>query len=86
VDELDSGAEPLARVRRAGGGCKRPADLDPSLAKISAGPVTWRVREEAFAVERAWQVAPGEERVVGTHTDSLPLPASAHGQVSVHAR
>ncbi|MDQ2874324.1 MAG: ISAzo13 family transposase [Actinomycetota bacterium] len=31
VDELDSGAEPLGRVRRQGGGRKRAADLDPGL-------------------------------------------------------
>src|SRR5437762_12944853 len=31
VDELDSGAEPLGRARRPGGGCKRAADLDPRL-------------------------------------------------------
>ncbi len=29
--ELDSGAEPLGRVRRPGGGRKRSADLDPGL-------------------------------------------------------
>src|SRR5438874_13531332 len=31
VDELDSGAEPLGRVRRPGGGRKQAADLDPGL-------------------------------------------------------
>jgi len=31
VDELDSGGEPLGRVRRPGGGRKRAADLDPGL-------------------------------------------------------
>ena len=31
VDELDSGVEPLGRVRRPGGGRKRAADLDPGL-------------------------------------------------------
>jgi hypothetical protein len=31
VDELDSGAEPLGRARRLGGGRKRAADLDPGL-------------------------------------------------------
>jgi hypothetical protein len=31
VDELDSGAEPLGRARRAGGGRKRAADLDSGL-------------------------------------------------------
>jgi transposase len=31
VAELDSGADPLGRVRRAGGGRKRLADLDPGL-------------------------------------------------------
>src|SRR5438445_1942386 len=31
VDELDSGAEPLGRARRPGGGRKRVADLDPGL-------------------------------------------------------
>jgi hypothetical protein len=31
VDELDSGSEPLGRARRAGGGRKRAADLDPGL-------------------------------------------------------
>ena len=31
VSELDSGAEPLGRARRPGGGRKRVADLDPGL-------------------------------------------------------
>src|SRR5438034_9732666 len=31
MDELDSGAEPLGRARRPGGGRKRAADLDPGL-------------------------------------------------------
>ena len=31
VSELDSGAEPLGRVRRPGGGRKRAADMDPGL-------------------------------------------------------
>src|ERR1700740_2663189 len=31
VDELDSGAEPLGRARREGGGRKRAADTDPGL-------------------------------------------------------
>jgi hypothetical protein len=31
VTELDSGEEPLGRARRAGGGRKRAADLDPGL-------------------------------------------------------
>src|ERR1700758_3676881 len=31
VDELDSGAEPLGRARRRGGGRKQAADLDPGL-------------------------------------------------------
>jgi transposase len=31
VTELDSGAEPLGRARRPGGGRKRAADLDPGL-------------------------------------------------------
>ena len=31
VDELDSGAEPLGRARKPGGGRKRAADLDPGL-------------------------------------------------------
>src|SRR6266849_9129392 len=31
VDELDSGAEPLGRARRPGGGRKRVADVDPGL-------------------------------------------------------
>src|SRR6516165_6918376 len=33
VDELDSGAEPLGRARRPGGGRKRSADLDPGLRR-----------------------------------------------------
>ena len=31
VGELDSGAEPLGRARRPGGGLKQAADLDPGL-------------------------------------------------------
>src|SRR5213595_1167401 len=34
VDELDSGAEPLGRARRPGGGRKRAADLDPGLCLV----------------------------------------------------
>jgi hypothetical protein len=34
VDELDSGADPLGRVRRPGGGRKRAADLDPGLLPV----------------------------------------------------
>src|SRR5437773_2220459 len=33
VDELDTGAEPLGRVRRPGGGRKRAADTDPGLRR-----------------------------------------------------
>jgi hypothetical protein len=38
VDELDSGTEPLGRVRRPGGGRKRAADLGPGAAPGAAGP------------------------------------------------
>src|SRR5499427_10493176 len=38
VDELDSGAGPLGRARRPGGGRKRAADLDPGAAPGAAGP------------------------------------------------
>src|SRR6266849_4738056 len=31
VSELESGAEPLGRARRAGGGRKRAAEVDPGL-------------------------------------------------------
>src|SRR6476469_9400718 len=34
VDELDSGAEPLGRARRPGGGRKRAAELDPALLAL----------------------------------------------------
>ena len=37
VAELDSGEEPLGRVRRPGGGRKRVADLDPGAAAGAAG-------------------------------------------------
>ena len=39
VDELDSGAEPLGRARRPGGGRKRAADLDPGLRPALLGLV-----------------------------------------------
>jgi len=39
VDELDSGAGPLGRVRRPGGGRKRAADLDPGLRPALLGLV-----------------------------------------------
>lgn len=38
VDELDSGARPLGRVRRAGGGRRRLSELDPGAAPCAAGP------------------------------------------------
>jgi hypothetical protein len=37
ADELDSGAGPLGRVRRPGGGRKRAVDLDVGLL-LAAGP------------------------------------------------
>ena len=38
VSELDSGAEPLGRVRRPGGGRRRAADMDPGAGPGAAGP------------------------------------------------
>lgn len=37
VAELESGQPPLGRARRAGGGSKRLADLDPALRPGTAG-------------------------------------------------
>ena len=44
ADELDSGAEPLGRARRPGGGRKRAADLRAGPAGRegdASGPLTW---------------------------------------------
>src|SRR3989440_1809768 len=38
VDELDSGAEPLGRARRPGGGRKRVADPDPGVWPAPLAP------------------------------------------------
>ena len=38
VAELDSGAEPLGRARRPGGGRKRAPEVDPGLRPGAAGP------------------------------------------------
>src|SRR6516162_7950348 len=64
VDELDSGAEPLGRARRPGGGRKRAADLDPGLRPAllalvephergdPMSPLRWTTRStRALAVE-----------------------------------
>jgi hypothetical protein len=49
VDELDSGAEPLGRVRRPGGGRKRAADLDPGLLPALLALVEPRVRGDPMS-------------------------------------
>src|SRR5262245_66206878 len=44
VDELDSGAEPLGRARRPGGGRKRAGGLDPGRRPALGGSVEPDVR------------------------------------------
>jgi hypothetical protein len=68
VAELESGAEPLGRVRRPGGGRKRAADLDPGLRPAllalaepdmrgdPMSPLRWTVKStRALAAELARQ-------------------------------
>src|SRR5215472_3533335 len=47
VDELDSGAEPLGRARRLGGGRKRASEVDPGLRPALLD----LVREEGFSLQ-----------------------------------
>ena len=60
ASELESGAEPLGRVRRAGGGRKRLADVDPGLVPAllalvepeergdPVSPLRWTVKSSLF--------------------------------------
>jgi Rhodopirellula transposase DDE domain len=76
VEELEAGAEPLGRVRRAGGGRKRSADLDPGLVPAllalvepeergdPVSPLRWTVKStRALAAELSGQ---GHEVSAGT--------------------
>jgi transposase len=68
VAELESGEEPLGRVRRAGGGRKRAADLDPGLRPAllalvepdmrgdPVSPLRWTTKSlRVLAAELSWQ-------------------------------
>ena len=81
VSELDSGEEPLGRVRRPGGGRKRAADLDPGLVPAllalvepdewgdPVSPLRWTAKStRALAVELARQ---GHRVSAGTVGDLL---------------
>jgi hypothetical protein len=81
VDELDSGAGPLGRVRRPGGGRKRAADLDPGLVPALLAlvepdergdpmtPLRWTVKStRTLAAELAAQ---GRKVSAGTVGDLL---------------
>jgi hypothetical protein len=57
VDELDSGAGPLGRVRRPGGGRKRAADLDPGLLPALLALVEPRERGDPMSPLR-WTTLP----------------------------
>jgi transposase len=49
VNELESGPEPLGRVRRAGGGRKRVADVDPGLRPALLALVEPDTREDPMS-------------------------------------
>ena len=75
VDELDSGADPLGRARRPGGGRKRAADLDPGLRPAllalvepeergdPMSPLRWTAKSTRnLAAELTRQGPPGRRR------------------------
>src|SRR5947207_8134154 len=70
VDELDTGAEPLGRVRRPGGGRKRAADLDPGLRPALLALVEPQERGEPVSTLR-WTTM---------STRTLAAELSAEGQ------
>jgi hypothetical protein len=70
VDELDSGAEPLGRVRRPGGGRKRAAGLDAGLV-----PALLALVEPA---ERGDPVSPLRWTVKSTRSLAAELTAQGH--------
>jgi hypothetical protein len=70
VDELDSGAEPLGRARRAGGGRKRAAELDRGLV-----PALLALVEPD---ERGDPVSPLRWTAKSTHTLAAELTAQGH--------
>src|SRR5436305_9235992 len=70
VDELDTGAEPLGRVRRPGGGRKRAADLDPGLR-----PALLALVEPQ---ERGDPMSPLRWTTMSTRTLAAELTAQGH--------
>jgi DDE family transposase len=70
VDDLDSGAAPLGRARRPGGGRKRAADLDPGLR-----PALLALVEPE---ERGDPVSPLRWTVKSTRTLAAELTAQGH--------
>jgi transposase len=70
VDELDSGAEPLGRARRPGGGRKRAADVDPGLR-----PALLALVEPD---ERGDPMSPLRWTVKSTRTLAAELTAQGH--------
>ncbi len=70
VAELDSGAEPLGRVRRPGGGRKRATEVDPGLR-----PALLALVEPQ---ERGDPVSPLRWTAKSTHTLAAELTAQGH--------
>src|SRR4249920_1310346 len=70
VTELDSGAGPLGRARRAGGGRKRAADVDPGLR-----PALLALVEPD---ERGDPMSPLRWTVKSTHKLAAELTAQGH--------
>ena len=79
VDELDSGAEPLGRARRPGGGRKRTADLDPGLVPAlralvepdergdPMSPLRWTTKSTRALADELTRQGPGEPAATRTH-------------------
>jgi hypothetical protein len=92
VSELDSGAEPLGRARREGGGRKRAADLDPGLVPAllalvepeergdPESPLRWTIKStRALAAELTRQGHPVSAGTAGAllRSEGFSLQANA---------
>ena len=76
VDELDSGAEPLGRTRRPGGGRKQAADLDSGLRPALLALVEPEERGDPMSPLR-WTTKPTRNLAAGLTrrvTGSVPTP------------
>jgi Rhodopirellula transposase DDE domain len=95
--ELDQGGEPLGRIRRAGGGRKRLADLDPGvrpalLALLEPdergdpmSPLRWTTKSlRALSAELSLQIKPLLQRA--GHTPGPPPPGALPSPNSPHLR